>query len=68
MGPERAAAPREADMVSSVLLMGAGVWMLMTAVAPGHLALITAPHAPRMFSLLVGVWFVVKGALRLDSY
>jgi hypothetical protein len=65
----RAAAAPEADLVRGVLTMGVGVWMLWAALAPGHAVFIAyAPPTPRLFSLVVGVWFVVKGALRLERY
>jgi len=65
----RAVGTPESDLVRGVLVMGVGVWLLWTTLAPGHAAFIVyAPPTPRIFSLLVGVWFVVRGALRLDSY
>jgi hypothetical protein len=53
----------EARLVSGALVMALGIWLLLgvTGVSFVH----GIYFAPRFLGLIVGVWFVVKGALRL---
>jgi len=58
----------EARLGGGVLIMGAGIWLIWTvAVHSSHWS--TLHHSPDIiFPLLVGVWLVVRGALRFASY
>jgi hypothetical protein len=54
----------ESRLVSGALVMGLGIWLLLGATGVSFIHGIY--FAPRFVGLLIGVWFVVKGALRLS--
>jgi hypothetical protein len=57
----------EARLAGGILIMGAGIWLIwISAVHPSHVRTFVRP--PDFVPLLLGVWLVVKGALRLASY
>ena len=57
----------EARLTGGVLIMGAGIWLIwMVAAHPSHWSTVHSPDI--IFPLLVGVWLIVKGALRFASY
>lgn len=51
-------------LVSGALVMALGIWLLLGATGVWFVHGIY--FAPRFVGLLIGVWFVVKGALRLS--
>jgi hypothetical protein len=55
----------EAHLFRGAAAMGIGVWLIWIAAVPAHSAF---RHMPDMLLLLVGMWLVVKGALRFASY
>ncbi len=57
----------EARLAGGILIMGAGMWLIwISAVHPSDIPAFR--HAPDIFPLLIGLWLVVKGALRASSY
>ncbi len=57
----------EARLAGGILIMGAGIWLIwISAVHPSDIPAFR--HAPDIFPLLIGLWLVVKGALRFASY
>jgi hypothetical protein len=57
----------EAGLAGGIVIMGVGIWLIwISAVHVSDMAAFR--HAPNIFPLLVGVWLVVKGALRFASY
>jgi len=57
----------EARLAGGILIMGAGIWLIwISAVHPSDIPVFR--HAPDIFPLLIGLWLVVKGALRFASY
>lgn len=56
----------EARFVCGALVMAFGIWFLLGATGVDF---VHAPFvAPRLLGMLLGVWLVVKGALRLSYY
>ena len=59
-------------LTSGVILMAIGVWILWSVVTHRHgdVYFYGGPtlYIPHMAGLLIGVWLVVKGALRASSY
>ena len=60
----RIAGGPETRLASGALVMALGIWLLLGATGVSFVHGIY--FAPRFIGLLVGVWFVVKGALRLS--
>jgi hypothetical protein len=56
-----------AGLTSAIVLMGFGVWMLWTGTVRHHGEFYLLDSPPRIGSLLLGTWLVVKGALRLSA-
>ena len=53
---------------SGALALAFGVWLVWTAAVHRHALIMWHPIiAPRELLLLVGLWFIVKGALRVAS-
>jgi hypothetical protein len=67
LGVLRLIAVPEARLAGGILIMGAGIWLIwIAAVHPLDTA--GFRHAPDIFPLVVGLWLVVRGALRFASY
>jgi hypothetical protein len=60
-------ATRGGGMTGGILLMGFGVWMLWAGAVRHHDELYVLYSPPRIGSLLLGMWLVVKGALRFSA-
>ena len=59
---------RNGRAVSGGLALAFGLWLVWTAAAYRHALIMWYPIiAPRELLLLVGLWFIVKGALRVTS-
>jgi hypothetical protein len=59
--------PPGGALTSGVMLIGFGVWLLWSAVRREHYGFdVYGP--PHFAVLLLGLWLVVKGALRASSY
>ena len=57
----------EARMGGGILIMGAGIWLIYAVAAhPSHWSSVHSPDI--VFPLLIGLWMIVKGALRFASY
>jgi len=56
-----------AGIPGGVVLMGFGVWLLLDATRHARFAG-SLLDSPQLFVLLLGIWCVVKGALRASSY
>jgi hypothetical protein len=56
-----------AGLRSGILLMGFGIWMLWAGTARHHSEFYPLDSMPRIASLLLGAWLVVKGALRFSA-
>jgi hypothetical protein len=61
----RATRASGACVTGGIVLIGFGIWLVWTSVV-GH------PHGmslegPHAFTLMLGIWLVVKGALRASS-
>jgi hypothetical protein len=54
-------------MTGGILLMGFGVWMLWAGAVRHHDELYLLDSPPRIGSLLLGTWLVVKGVLRFSA-
>jgi hypothetical protein len=60
-------APGE-GLTSGIMLMAFGIWMLWAGAVRHHYEFYPLDGMPRITSLLLGAWLVVKGALRFSSY
>ena len=59
---------RNGRAVSGSLALIFGVWLVWTAAVYRHALIMWNPViAPRELLLFVGLWFIVKGALRVTS-
>jgi hypothetical protein len=55
-----------ACLTGGIVLIGFGIWLVWNSVVGRpHDLLLEGPH---LFTLMLGVWLVVKGALRASSY
>jgi hypothetical protein len=57
-----------AGVTSGIMLMAFGIWMLWAGTVRHHYEFYPLDSMPRITSLLLGAWLVVKGALRFSSY
>ena len=59
-----------ARLVSGLIIMGIGIWLILVSVTGEHFAMFwpVTIYMPSLVSLLLGLWLVVKGALRFASY
>ena len=55
-----------ASLAGGITLIAFGIWLVWHSVVghPGDILL----EGPHVFTLMLGVWMVVKGALRASSY
>jgi hypothetical protein len=52
---------------SGIILMAFGIWMLWAGAVRHHSQFYPLDSMPRITSLLLGAWLVVKGALRFSA-
>jgi hypothetical protein len=64
----RATRAQGAGLASGIMLMGLGIWMLWAGAVRHHYEFYPLDVMPRIASLLLGAWLVVKGALRASAY
>jgi hypothetical protein len=64
----RAARAPGAGLTSGIMLMGLGIWLLWAGAVRYHYEFCPLDGLPRITSLLLGAWLVVKGALRASAY
>ena len=56
-----------AGLPSGIMLMAFGIWMLWAGAVQHHYEFYPLDSMPRIGSLLLGAWLVVKGALRFSA-
>ena len=56
-----------AALPSGIMLMAFGIWMLWAGAVRHHYEFYPLDSMPRIGSLLLGAWLVVKGALRFSA-
>lgn len=56
-----------ARLPSGILLMAFGIWLLWSGAVRHHYEFYPLDSMPRIASLLLGAWLVVKGALRFSA-
>lgn len=57
-----------ARLPSGIVLMAFVIWMLWAGAVRRHTEFYLLDSMPRIASLLLGAWLVVKGALRFSAY
>jgi len=56
-----------ARLPSGIMLMAFGAWMLWAGTVRHHNEFYLVDSVPRLATLLLGAWLVVKGALRFSA-
>jgi fatty acid desaturase len=56
-----------AGLTSGIMLMAFGIWMLWAGTVRHQYEFYPLDSMPRITSLLLGAWLVVKGALRFSA-
>jgi len=56
-----------AGLTSGIMLMAFGIWMLWAGAVRHPFVFYPLDSMPRIASLLLGAWLVVKGALRFSA-
>ena len=65
--PIQSASVPASRLPSGIMLMAFGIWLLWSGAVRHHYEFYPLDSMPRIASLLLGAWLVVKGALRFSA-